>query len=119
MFQLMGSSCALEVVLKVDDLILLDAGRLQKEKSSKTGQLQQQALSRVEEKVNLSKMNIKEFRKEEPFSGICDSQDSCCIEPHSIRLIRNLLKVSDGKRSFVFHGKALFLGESLFFRPSL
>ena len=44
---------------------VLDVGRLQKEKSSKMGQLQQQALSRVEEKVNLSKMNIKEFRKEE------------------------------------------------------
>ncbi|CAJ1361704.1 unnamed protein product [Effrenium voratum] len=37
--------------------------RLQKEKTSKMGELQQKALSRVEEKVNLSKMNIKEFRK--------------------------------------------------------
>ena len=30
------------------------------------GQLQSKALSRVEEKVNLSRMNIKEFRKGEP-----------------------------------------------------
>lgn len=39
--------------------------RLQKEKTSKMGQLQSKALSRVEEKVNLSRMNIKEFRKGE------------------------------------------------------
>lgn len=37
--------------------------RLQKEKTSKMGELQQKALSRVEDKVNLNKMNIKEFRK--------------------------------------------------------
>ncbi|CAE7655367.1 unnamed protein product [Symbiodinium pilosum] len=37
--------------------------RLQKEKTSKMGELQQKALSRVEEKVNVSRMNIKEFRK--------------------------------------------------------
>jgi len=36
---------------------------LAKEKSSKSSELQQKALNRVEEKVNLSRMNIKEFRK--------------------------------------------------------
>ncbi|CAE7597935.1 unnamed protein product [Symbiodinium natans] len=37
--------------------------RLQKEKTSKMGELQQKAMGRVEDKVNLNKMNIKEFRK--------------------------------------------------------
>eukprot|EP00434_Breviolum_minutum_P009009 symbB.v1.2.007933.t1/scaffold495.1/size259991/17 len=39
--------------------------RLQKEKTSKIAELRQKALSRVEEKVNVSKLNIKEFRKGE------------------------------------------------------
>eukprot|EP00434_Breviolum_minutum_P009010 symbB.v1.2.007934.t1/scaffold495.1/size259991/18 len=39
--------------------------RLQKEKTSKIGELRQKALSRVEEKVNVSRLNIKEFRKGE------------------------------------------------------
>ncbi|CAJ1457427.1 unnamed protein product, partial [Effrenium voratum] len=37
--------------------------RLQKEKTSKMGELQQKALSRVEDKMNLNKMSLKEFRK--------------------------------------------------------
>mmetsp|Transcript_77734 Transcript_77734/g.140259 ORF Transcript_77734/g.140259 Transcript_77734/m.140259 type:complete len:368 (-) Transcript_77734:131-1234(-) len=37
--------------------------RLTKEKSTKMSELQQKALSRVEEKVGLTRMNIKEFRK--------------------------------------------------------
>eukprot|EP00440_Ansanella_granifera_P061773 gb/GFBE01066971.1/.p1 GENE.gb/GFBE01066971.1/~~gb/GFBE01066971.1/.p1 ORF type:complete len:322 (+),score=127.63 gb/GFBE01066971.1/:1-966(+) len=37
--------------------------RLAKEKSTKMSELQKKALSRVEDKMNLTKMNIKEFRK--------------------------------------------------------
>ena len=39
--------------------------RLNKEKSSKYGQLQQKALLRVEDKMNVSRINLKEFRKGE------------------------------------------------------
>jgi len=37
--------------------------RLNKEKTTKSGQMQMAALAKVDEKVNLTKMNIKEFRK--------------------------------------------------------
>ena len=44
--------------------------RLQKEKTSKMGELQQKALSRVEDKMNLNKMSLKEFRKGQPLVSL-------------------------------------------------
>lgn len=48
--------------------------RLQKEKTSKLGEMQQKAMSRVEEKVNVSRMNIKSLRKDEFEKQLVDEQ---------------------------------------------
>lgn len=48
--------------------------RLQKEKTSKLGEMQQKAMSRVEEKVNVSRLNIKSLRKDEFEKQLVDEQ---------------------------------------------
>lgn len=48
--------------------------RLQKEKTSKLGEMQQKAMSRVEQKVNVSRMNIKSLRKDEFEKQLVDEQ---------------------------------------------
>eukprot|EP00435_Cladocopium_sp_Y103_P054555 s186_g17.t1 len=53
--------------------------RLQKEKTSKVGELQQKALMKVEEKVNLSKMNLKEFRRGE-FTKTLEEEQARVLE---------------------------------------
>mmetsp|Transcript_88754 Transcript_88754/g.141314 ORF Transcript_88754/g.141314 Transcript_88754/m.141314 type:complete len:298 (+) Transcript_88754:57-950(+) len=53
--------------------------RLQKEKTSKVGELQQKALMKVEEKVNISKMNLKEFRRGE-FTKTLEEEQARVLE---------------------------------------
>jgi len=48
--------------------------RLQKEKSTKAGELKQKALGRVEEKVNMNRMNIKTFRSSQYAKQIEEEQ---------------------------------------------
>jgi pinin len=64
---------------------------LDTEKGSKGRELQEKALARTEEKLSLSKMNLKEFRKEKFDQMKKEEQDKCTVIDKSIEEKETLL----------------------------